>query len=464
MSQPEGSNRLRPPIRGGGPSASQRTRQTRSEPRLASSQSGRFPQVTPMSRSCSNTSDISSRLQDGRKRQRGKRIGPLSQEQAADAALTRQVGACGDCRRRKVKVRKCKHHGSSRSGSPAPGTAQLHIRPDANHQPAALPPATPTTGQRHGSLPRQEASSIDMDLRGLSANPANHPLRHPPSATNDDILSELHAAPSSGPSTTHLRGPSTFSSVPRRVSSSLPISSASGPVFAEQFATVGREVSHQADLWECQWPHSSDGTESLVSFKSDGASCLKQFPGSSGLIRHYRASHGALRRSDWPFMWKCRACQWMSPAAQKCLQCSRAGGPGWENWCYGYVAGPGKASSLLLDLLESPPTSVGSSYEAHHLVAALDALGPTLKASGSNYSGGTSLSGSRNITCGGAGCSQFHGPLSQEPRGSRPTGSNDGFSRESVVGDGRVSSGNMPEGDDLSPRRRRRHGKDGGRC
>ena len=104
MNHSKYSDLLRPPSNGSRPSASQRGRQANPRARSVSPQRGRFPSTTPMSRSCSNTSHTSSRPQDGRTRPRGRRVGPLSKEQAEGAALTRQVGACDQCRRRRVKV------------------------------------------------------------------------------------------------------------------------------------------------------------------------------------------------------------------------------------------------------------------------------------------------------------------------------------------------------------------------
>lgn len=143
----------------------------------------------------------------------------------------------------------------------------------------------------------------------------------------------------------------------------LPVPLTDKPTHESRYLAIGRQVSATCDVWECQWGHTSDGTESLSSFGEEATGCLQRFSGLSRLGEHYQSAHGLFHEQDPPFMWKCRSCQFLNDCEQLCPHCQRPLS-GWEKWYYGYVA--------VRSLLESlPAASVRASDPASGFATSL---------------------------------------------------------------------------------------------
>ncbi|OIW30678.1 hypothetical protein CONLIGDRAFT_668624 [Coniochaeta ligniaria NRRL 30616] len=396
-------------------------------------QPGTLPQATTMSRSPSSASHTSTKhggtdgfgegsRPDTRTKQRAKRRRPLDKVGKAKAALVRKLHACPGCKSRKVT---CHHHDLSLFKKSYDARNAMHPGislggQPTGHQSTASPLSPSTHVQQQQTVTRPEATQRDMDLRGVSANPANTPF-HVPLPINDaadqDILSQLqsglsnsasmtgHPQPSSalGPYSilTPSRNPSLMLS-----SGALPVSFANGPTHESRYLPIGRQVSKVLDVWECQWAHNSDGTESLSSFNGEGNGCLQRWCGLFQLSEHYRAAHGAFHEEDPPFMWKCRFCQFLNDREQLCPQCP---GPRseWEKWYYGYVT--------LTDRLASVPvTSVRASDQTSAFGASLSS---TFSSHEYSYSGFTGFATGSYSPGSGAGGSFLQQALTALPEG-----------------------------------------------
>jgi len=242
------------------------------------------------------------------------------------------------------------------------------------HPPAASPLSSSIPAQQQGCpLQPESTSRRDIDLRGVSANPANNPvdLSSPASdAADQDILSLVQAPWSTTTSSAgHLRLSSTHqpaystTTFPRRPSlmlssSPLPVPSTKIPTHQSRYLPIGRQVSAESDLWECQCAHSSDGTDSLASFYDDATACLQHCGSLSHLSEHYRRTHGAFREDDPPFMWKCRSCQFLNRYPQPCPHCLHPR-PAWEKWYYGYVTAPDVFASMSATFVQTPDPASG---------------------------------------------------------------------------------------------------------
>lgn len=262
------------------------------------------------------------------------------------------------------------------------------------HLPAASPLRSSSHAPQQSSTLRQENTQRDIDLRGVSANPANTPF-HPSSPTFDaadqDILSQLQPLWLSTASLTgHPRPYSAFPSQSTPAlsrnpslmlsSSALPVPLTNGPTDTSRYLPIGRQVSAALDVWECQWAHTSDGTESLSSFTEDGTGCLQQCGSLYQMSEHYRSAHGIFHEEDPPFMWKCRSCQFLNDRKQLCPHC-RQPRSGWEKWYYGYVTVTDMSVSL-------PATSVQSSDKASGFAVSPSSA---FSSHGYGYSGFTSF-------------------------------------------------------------------------
>lgn len=235
----------------------------------------------------------------------------------------------------------------------------------------------------------------DIDLRGVSANPANNPfhgLAPTHDAADQDILSQLQ--PSSA-NTTSLAGrlqPS--SAFPSQVYTpvlstrrslmfdwgAIPVPFTRSPTHPSRYLPIGRQVCAILDSWECQWANRCNGTESLSSLSEDGPLCLLACSSVSQLSEHYRSAHGLFHEEDPPFMWKCRSCQFLNNCEGLCPQCQRPQS-GWEKWYYGYVTVTGLSVSL-------PATSVRASDPASSFATSLSS---TFSSHGYSNSGCTSF-------------------------------------------------------------------------
>jgi hypothetical protein len=219
----------------------------------------------------------------------------------------------------------------------------------------------------------------DIDLRGVSANPANA-LFHLPSPTYNtgdrDILSQTQPVwPSIASSDDDLRPFFDIPSQPvprpgrRRsllVGPSAILDPPAGNLTRDtEFLPIGRQVDTVRDIWECQWGRSSAGTGSVASFTEDGAGCLKHCRNVDELVSHYHQAHGLFDVADQPFMWKCMSvsCEFLNDRRGPCPQCRQLS-PLWETWYYGLVPVSGR-------IISPPGTSVQTSDQASSFGASL---------------------------------------------------------------------------------------------
>lgn len=253
----------------------------------------------------------------------------------------------------------------------------------------------------------------DMDLRGVSANPAATPSRasartHGTGEQEQDILSQMQPIPpSTARPSSHAHPVSRFSSdwsLPRTytrksglmLSSALPVVSTNGSTYSGQYLAIGRQVWDELDLWECRWGHDSDGTESISSHTGEGTICPEPYGSLSLLKEHYQIAHGQFHEAKPPFMWKCKLCHFKNDRQQFCPHCSRAHFE-WEKWYFGYVSAK--------DNVASPPTS--SAYVSNPDSVFGTSPSSSFSGQGRYHSRYPSFSNSWNSTGSGPGASFF---------------------------------------------------------
>ncbi|KAL8383606.1 hypothetical protein RB595_010685 [Gaeumannomyces hyphopodioides] len=330
-----------------------------------------------------------------------KRKGPLTETAKTKAAFLRRIGACSDCRGRKVTCHLSHHdlklfeqgymerghlpQGSLYNRSSPPGPPFIDL---SGLLPIHGPPSVP------GFPP---PSNLPQDLLGVGGDSRCHqpsaPPQHVVSAELDAILWEERfdasavspvtaVSPASPMLQNRLVSPTTpealggrqlFNPLSRLPSPTVSLPAARSPTLlfgsgdvAQQpdCVPIGRLVG-DLGLWECQGGgHQGGGPPSVVS--STNAStvpdvCLRNLASLKELLRHYELEHGRYQYLENPFMYKCSGCQFLSPLAglQQCPSCDRtlvSGLLSWEEWYYVSMLRP---ASLAAERITSVPSGAG---------------------------------------------------------------------------------------------------------
>ncbi|KLU90570.1 hypothetical protein MAPG_10422 [Magnaporthiopsis poae ATCC 64411] len=341
-----------------------------------------------------------------RQRKQPKRNGPLPEPAKLKAAFLRKIGACVDCRGRKVTC-DLNHHDlrlfeqgyrnrvhlphshqdSYKQMKSPPGFPSIDLSgllaPDGppsktNFTPLDnLPPDLLGVGGAQGfhqpSAPPQQMVTDELDnilwegLLGSSAaspgtalSPASPMLRH------HELASPISPGAVGGGQQPFNNPISPFPSPTR----SLP--TAQSPSRLVGFGDVaqkpaciaiGRLVNDMGS-WECQGGHYGGGPPSVASFSNASTVpdlCRRQHGTLQELLRHYELEHGRYQSLEKPFMFKCSGCEFLSEheGLQQCPHCPLTLASGrlwWEKWYYGSTLG---SASLAAERVTAVPSGGG---------------------------------------------------------------------------------------------------------
>ncbi|EJT79772.1 hypothetical protein GGTG_04855 [Gaeumannomyces tritici R3-111a-1] len=345
-----------------------------------------------------------------RKRKQPKRSGPLTEAAKTKAAFLRRIGACKDCRNRKVTCQLF-HHDLRLFEQGYMERAHLPPRVQTfyNQSSPPGPPAIDLLGLLPMNYPSSAPglpplSNLPQDLIGVGGDSRCHqpsaPSQHELSAELETMLREGHfdanavspvtamsyASPMLqnglvSPATPEaLSGRHLFNPISRLPSPTISLPAAQG--FIQLFGSsdvaqkpncvpIGRLIDNNLGFWECRGGgHHGGGTPSMVSSTNTSTVpevCLRHLASLQELLRHYNLEHGRYQHLEDPYMYKCSGCQFLSHlAGLQCPSCDRKlvnGSLSWEQWYYVSLLGP---ASLAAERITSVPSGAGLSPFQFH--------------------------------------------------------------------------------------------------
>ncbi|KAK5656554.1 hypothetical protein OQA88_4533 [Cercophora sp. LCS_1] len=268
--------------------------------------------------------------QQPNKKRRAVRHGSLEPVQRAKAALMRKIGACADCKARKVQ---CGHFDRALFEEGYQAKRRLSRMPAAGH-PFFEPAVTTPVSQ----------PSYDPSFNGVGD--WQSPLTHaPPTTQHEDQTDNISLEPALSPATTGSFLSQLDMSFNRPPYSAGYSSSSPSSPYRPAAAAVS-SISRDASLvpigrrvtggWECR--HGGDESPGVEA-------CTYRAATPDDLFRHFDAMHSTITSSY--RIWKCiqpspsdpsQPCGYLSSEPSiSCLQCSSDVNT-WENWFYGTVA------------------------------------------------------------------------------------------------------------------------------
>ncbi|KAL2020470.1 hypothetical protein VTK56DRAFT_8355 [Thermocarpiscus australiensis] len=268
-------------------------------------------------------------------RARSGRHGPLPQAKRLKAALIRKLGACDDCRGRRVT---CKHFDFS----------LFEVAYQAAKTASARPPSPDLDSKTSAAAPYRPRFSDSSDLIGVEENPVNLLSQTFLSGRDDlEMLSNQAEAQQTVVRPNSQASPLCKVGDARAATSSAGSQSSFGLMTQDHTATnierripIGRQVTPYGHEWECMWG-GGDETDSSVSI-CELEPCNRRCSTVEALKTHFTSFHGPFWDAD--YMWQCTICgfQWISPHGP-CFYCSEPSSR--QAWCFAKVSIPPRSTS-----------------------------------------------------------------------------------------------------------------------
>ncbi|KAH6628746.1 hypothetical protein F5144DRAFT_323759 [Chaetomium tenue] len=287
-----------------------------------------------------------------RKQKPGRR-GPLNPIKQLRANLMRKIGACPDCRERRVS---CNHHVLTLFEQAYQAAKQKTTSPPVNAN--FLTEPTPPYQTRLGSP--ADLAGVGGGQNPIGDLPYHHLPDNPPGVMDDGLLdfdlsqnTQFNPRPDLAPILSIFPDSQVPESNPTIQYTLIP-----GPQGPQPVA-IGKQFAPFSQHWVCLGGNYTSGLPH----------CGQQFPNLPALEQHFAADHARLYGQY--HTWGCSGCRYQEsciPATNhRCIQCQKPSQ--WEMWYWGTVDDPSAPPSVVPGLSISQGESLsGPSSQASHSV------------------------------------------------------------------------------------------------